>query len=338
MTKVAIVGAGFMGGMHAQVYHILPEAKLTAIIDIDQDRADKLARKFEAKSYSSLKEALKKEDIDAVDICLPTFLHPQYVIEAVRAEKNVFCEKPIALTLEAADRMIEEVEKKGVKFMVGHVLRFWPEYVKIKEIQESGKLGKLIWVTCTRLSPTPTWAWQGWLTDVKRSGGALVDLHIHDIDFLLYLLGRPSSVYCQSAGKSSSYNHVFTTLSFPEGEIGFAEGGWDMPAEFPFTMSCSCLFEKGALEFNNRYEKTLILYSEGKEPEYPPVETQAEFKADVEGNIAELGGYFSEIKYFIDCLEKNRNPEIAGAKIAREALEVVLLAKKSLETHNVVEV
>ena len=338
MVKVAIIGAGFMGGMHAQVYQNLPNAKLVAIVDVDPSRAEKLAEKYAARAYSKIKDILIRDDIDAVDICLPTFLHPTHTIEAAKAGKHVFCEKPIALTLEDADRMIEEVEKRGVKFMVGHVLRFWPEYVKIKKIQESGRLGKPILISCTRLSPAPTWAWQGWLTDVKRSGGALVDLHIHDIDFLLYLLGKPVSVYSRAPGEPLSYNHVFTLLNFPRGRIGVAEGGWDMPDSFPFTMSLVGLFEKGAVEFNSRYQRTLTIYPEGKEPEYPKIEVEFQAAGDVEGNIAELRGYFSELKYFIDCLEKGEHPDIAGGRVARDALEVVLLAKKSLQTGKIVEV
>jgi len=337
MVRVTIIGAGFMGSMHAQVYQNLPNAELIAIVDVDLEKAEKLAKKYAARAYSQIKDILVRDDIDAVDICLPTFLHPRYTIEAAKAGKHIFCEKPIALNLKDADKMIEEVEKKGVKLMVGHVLRFWPEYVKIKKIQESGKLGKPYFISCTRLSPTPTWAWQGWLTDVKRSGGALVDLHIHDVDFLLYLLGKPVSVYSKAPGASPSYNHVFTVLNFPQGIVGVAEGGWDMPGSFPFTMSLVGLFEKGAVEFNNRYERTLAIYPEDKEPEYPEIKIQPPTATDIEGNIAELGGYFSELKYFIDCLEKGEHPDIAGGKVARDALEVVLLAKKSLQTGKIVE-
>jgi len=338
MVKVAIIGAGFMGSMHAQVYQNLPNVELAAIVDVDLGRAEKLAGKYGTRPYSQIKNILIRDDIDAVDICLPTFLHPRYTVEAAKAGKHVFCEKPIALNLKDADWMIEEVEKKGMKFMVGHVLRFWPEYAKIREISESGKLGKPIFISCTRLSSPPTWAWQGWLTDVKRSGGVLVDFHIHDIDFLLYLLGKPVSVYSKAAGIFPSYNHVFTTLDFPQGIVGVAEGGWDMPGSFPFTMSLIGLFEKGAVEFNNCYERTLIIYPENKEQEYPEIETESQTATDVEGNIAELGGYFSELKYFIDCLQKGEHPDIAGGKVARDALEVMFLAKKSLETGKVVEI
>jgi len=132
MVKVAIVGAGFMGRMHAQVYRNLNKAKLAAIADSDLEKAQLLADKYEATAYSSMEELLNKEDIDAVDICLPTFLHKEYVIKAARAGKDILCEKPIALTVEDAEEMIQAAKINKVKLMIAQVISFWLEYVKLK--------------------------------------------------------------------------------------------------------------------------------------------------------------------------------------------------------------
>ena len=338
MIKVAIVGAGFMGGMHAEVYRNLNKAKLTAITDSDLEKARLLADKYKATAYSSLKELINQEDVDAIDICLPTFLHKEYAIKAARLGKDILCEKPIALTVKDAEEMIQAVEKAKVKLMIAQVIRFWPEYVELKKIYQAGELGRLLSITLTRLSPTPTWAWDNWLADAERSGGALLDLHIHDTDYLLYLLGKPLSLVSRISTGRLKYAHTFTTFTFPDKVIAFTEGGWDMPDNFPFTMAYTALFEKGAVEFNSRNEKTLAIYRPGKEVEYPTVKPELETKADGEGNIADLGGYFSEIKYFIDCLENNEEPTLASPQSARDSLEIALSEMKSADSGKIIEI
>jgi len=336
MVKVAIVGAGFMGGMHAQVYRNLNKARLAAIVDSDSEKAGLLADKYKATAYSSLEELLNQEDIDAIDICLPTFLHKEYVIKASRAGKDILCEKPIALTVKDAEEMIQAVKKAKVKLMIAQVIRFWQEYVELKKIHQAGELGRLLSITLTRLSPTPTWAWDNWLADAERSGGALLDLHIHDTDYLLYLLGKPLSLASRVSTGRLKYAHVFTTFAFPDNVIVFTEGGWDMPDNFPFTMAYTALFEKGAVEFNSRNEKTLAIYRPGKEVECPTVKSELETTVSGEGNIADLGGYFSEIKYFIDCLENNEEPTEASPQSARDSLEIALSEMKSADSGKII--
>lgn len=337
MVKVAIVGAGFMGGTHAEVYRNLNKAKLRAIVDSDLEKTELLADKYRATAYSSLEELSGQEDIDAIDICLPTYLHKEYVIKAARLGKDILCEKPIALTVKDAEEMIQAVKKAKVKLMIAQVIRFWQEYVILKRIHQTGELGRLLNITLTRLASTPTWAWDNWLADIKRSGGALLDLHIHDTDYLLYLLGKPLSLVSRLSPARLKYAHVFTTFTFPDKVTAFAEGGWDMPDNFPFTMAYTALFEKGVVEFNSRNEKTLAIYRPGKEIEYPPVKPELEAKTSGEGNITDLGGYFSEIKYFIDCLENNEEPTKASAQSARDSLEIVLNEMKSADSGKVIE-
>jgi len=338
MVKVGILGAGFMGGMHAEVYRNLPNAELVGVADRDLDKARKLAGRHRATAYSTAEDLFGQEKISVVDICLPTFLHKEYAIKAAREGKHILCEKPIALTTEDADEMIDTAEKAGVKFMIGQVLRFWPEYIKLKEIYDSGQLGKLHSITCIRLSPTPDWAWDNWLTDPERSGGALLDLHIHDTDYLLYLLGKPLSLICCVSSHSLPFGHVFTTFTFADNVIACTEGGWDMPENFPFIMAYTALFEKGVVKFNSRAEKTLAIYIADRKVEYPEVEQELVAAANTEGNIAQLGGYFSEIKYFVDSVENDQEPAQAGARAARDSLKVVLAEKKSAETGKVIKI
>ncbi|PIZ15365.1 hypothetical protein COY51_05470 [Candidatus Desantisbacteria bacterium CG_4_10_14_0_8_um_filter_39_17] len=334
MVKVGIIGAGFMGGMHSQCYKVLENAKLVAIADSQLNKAQELANKYGAKAYGSADDLLADKEIQAVDICLPTFMHKEYVIKVAQAKKHVLCEKPIALTLKDADEMIAAAAKDKVKFMIAQVIRFWPEYVKLKEIVDSKQLGKIISLTCCRLSPTPTWAWQNWLGDAQKSGGALVDLHIHDVDYLYYLLGRPTSLFAQGRKVGEGYNHIWCTFKFKDGVTGFAEGGWDLAAQFPFTATFTAVFEKGVVEFDCRREKSLAIYTSEK-TEYPRIESMT--AEDVGGNVATLGGYFEEIKYFVNCVDANQEPTVVTSRDARNSLEIILLEIKSAMAGKVIK-
>jgi len=306
MVNVAILGAGFMGKVHAECYSNLSKAKLVAVADIDQKKADELAKKYNACSISQPNKVIEDENIHLIDICLPTFLHKEYAIKAAQAGKHILCEKPIALRLEDADEMIEEAKKAGVKFMVAQVIRFWPEYVKLKQIYQEGTLGKLLSLSLTRLGLLPTWSWNKWMLDPEKSGGAILDLHIHDTDYLLL--------------------------------VAFVEGGWDIVAdEFPFTMTYRAIFEKGVIEFNNRKEMTLSVYSKGKKVEHPSLQDKLFPLKNFGGNISDIVAYFLEIKYFVECIENDTSPILADATSARDSLEVLLLERKSAEEGKVVE-
>src|SRR3954470_25074920 len=130
MQKVLVAGFGFMGGLHAQVYSLLPQARVTAIVDQDPKRAEKKARGLglKAEVFGDFDEALQSNGIDAVDICLPTPLHPLHVRKALAAGKHVFCEKPFAATASEAKNLAGTAARAGVKMQIGHCIRFWPEY------------------------------------------------------------------------------------------------------------------------------------------------------------------------------------------------------------------
>ena len=327
MVKVGLIGAGFMGKMHSQVYQVVPEASLVAVSDLDEEKAKEILPK--GKIYTHIEDLLKDPQVDMVDICLPTFLHKDAVIKSAKAGKHILCEKPIALRVEDAEEMIKETEKAKVKFMVAHCLRLWPEYIVLKEIVEKGGMGRVVHATFTRLSPLPVWSWGSWLLNASKSGGALLDLHIHDVDFSLYLLGKPEYIYSRGVKNNSGWVHVFSTFSYPEGTIVFIEGGWDYPASFPFTHSYLVKMEKGTLLFNPNYANPLMLCKD-KEVEYPEVK-KVEAKAEAGGNVEDLGGYYNEIEYFIRCIEENSFPEIITPEDARDSLALVTKEMESLE-------
>jgi len=334
MVRVGLAGLGFMGGTHAQCHAALPNSQLVAIADPEPDRRKQFADTYNAKPYASVEEMVADANIDVVDICMPTYLHRQAVEAAASARKHILCEKPMSLTAADCDAMIAAVQKAGVKFMVGHVIRFWPEYTVIKQILDSGRYGRIKWASATRLSPPPTWAWKDWLFDEKLSGGAVLDLHIHDLDLLAWILGMPKAVSAAGMnGKGGALDNVWTTMTgHANGGVTFAEGSLDMAAGFPFTMGLKVVCEGASIEFNSRLSPAVLIAKPDGSVENPPipaVEVPTTAGAGATGNISALGGYFIEVKYFVDCVDKNQTPTTVTPQEAKEAVQLCVAAAKS---------
>jgi predicted dehydrogenase len=330
MTRVGLIGAGFMGSMHGTVYSQLPDVKIAGIADIRGEKVKSLAKKLKTIPYYDAEQLFNKQDISMIDICLPTFLHKEYVIKAANAGKDVICEKPIALSVEDAEEMIEACKKNNVRFMVAHVIRFWPEYKFLKEAYDSKKYGELRTLSCKRVSPMPTWGWRDWLLNQDESGGAVADLHIHDTDFILYLMReKPNKIYSRILKKGNMDTHIYSTFTYDNGTVIISEGGWDFPASFPFEMSYLARFDKAVVEFNTSKSPSLVVYEASGKVEKPTFET---IKADgVEGNIEDLGGYFYEIRYFVDHVTHSKPFGIVTPEDAKESLALLLKEKESAE-------
>lgn len=331
MVKVGLIGAGFMGSMHAAVYSQLPDVKLVGIADIRGDKAKSLAKRFKSIPYYDAQQLIDREDVNTVDICLPTYMHKEYVLKAARAKKDVFCEKPMALSVDDAQAMIDECSKNNVRFMVGHVIRFWNEYRLLKEACDSNKYGRLKLINCRRLSPLPGWSWENWILDPEKSGGAALDLHVHDTDFICYLAGQmPEKVYSKSAATERKYDHIVSTFSFPDGLVATAEGNWNLPANYPFEMSYIAEFEKAVMEFNSRNNPSLVIYERSGKIEKPEFQELRQ-SGGGQGNISELGGYFYELRYFVDHIRQSKPFKVLTPEQARDSVRTVLKEKESVD-------
>lgn len=336
MPKVGIVGTGFIGGVHYGAYCKITGAEVVAMCDLDTEKAKKMVKgeatggNIQIKSakpvsfnpdnikfYNKLEDLIADKNVEIVDVCLPTYLHKDAVIKCARGGKNILCEKPIALNLKEADEMIKAVKKAKVKFMVAHVIRFWPEYVVLKEIIDSKSLGKLLSISFMRYSPTPTWTWDNWILNSKKSLSAALDLHIHDADFILYICGKPKKVVSLGVKKvTNGIDHIMTEYFYSKGPLVYAEGGWAFPEKFPFRMAFWSLFEKGAVEYNIM-NVPLTLYEQGREP--------------VRLNVPEGDGYLREIQYFLKCVKQGEYPDVVTPEDARESLRIILSEIKSVE-------
>ncbi|MFW6065817.1 MAG: Gfo/Idh/MocA family protein, partial [Planctomycetota bacterium] len=181
-VRVGVVGLGMMGRTHLTAYRDIPQADVVALCDSDPDRREgERSAAPGARATGNYRELLEDSGIDAVDLCVPTHLHATLTVEALEAGKHVFCEKPMALRTDQARAMLAAAETAGRTLMVGHVLRFWPEYVAIKQIIDDGRFGRVRSAALRRISGPPGWD-AGWYADASLSGSAAMDLHIHDVD------------------------------------------------------------------------------------------------------------------------------------------------------------
>ena len=340
MQKVAIIGLGFMGTMHAQIYKQLRDASLVAVVDKQQANARRDLAKLgiEAGVFGTLEEMLHKCDVDVVDVCLPTDLHAPFALKAIAAGKHLFCEKPLALTKADGKKIAAAAKKAGVFFQVGQCIRFWPEYMAFEAFVKSGKAGKLLSLSLQRRAGRPAYSTDDWLNDGDRSGGAALDLHIHDTDFIHHLLGRPDAVTSSGTRDKTGWSHIFTTYHFKNLAVT-AEGGWNYPANWGFQMAFQAVFERGAVEFDSGASPTLTVTLGNGKKEPLPYETPGAGESSTgAGNLSSLGGYYNELSAFISCLQKKKAPKIASGDQAAESLATVLAEIQSASTGRTVKI
>lgn len=326
-----------MGQMHAKVYQALPDVEIVGIVD-SKPAIKEIAPQHgvTAPVFATLSDLLKQAEVDAIDVCLPTDLHAETVIAAAQAGKHVFCEKPLTLEVADARRMVDAVAKNNVFFQVGQCIRFWPEYQALLAFVKSGQGGKLVSLALQRRASRPTYCHNNWLHIAERSKGAALDLHIHDTDFVLFLLGTPKAVHSIGRKEKGSYCHIFTNYMFDDVAVT-AEGGWDLPAKWGFQMAFQAVFENAILEFDILSSPTMHL-TLGDEPRKPfPFEKpQVKSNGPSSGNISDLGGYYNELAYFCQCIATSKKPEIATGQQALESLRVTLAEIQSADEKKIV--
>lgn len=331
MIKIGLIGTGFMGGTHAACYEALLESgdfKVAAVADLDIEKAEKYAAKFGAAAYRTGMELIEKADVNMVDICLPTYMHAEHALKAMEKGWNVFIEKPVCLSEEEACSLLEMKRKTGVKVAVGQCIRFWDEYVYLKELIDGNVYGRLIHGAFKRISPRPGWGWEQWLLDKRKSGLAALDLHIHDVDFVRYILGVPVEIKSVIPPVNQGGEHIFSLYRYKDAVVSI-EGGWDYPSGFPFEMEYRVRFEKATVTFSSARNPSLLVYNEDGTVEKPAVRKQFTSQSEgLGGNISSLGGYYNEIRYFLDCLKKGEEPVIAPLE---EGIESFRLTMKEIE-------
>ena len=307
--KVGILGCNYMGSIHADCYSRLDNVEVAAVADLSEQAAMRISDKTGARVFSDASELIRSCELDALDICLPTFLHTRYALEAMDKVPYLFIEKPVALNENECDLLQKKQQETKTQVQIGHVIRFWKEYDYLKTLVEENKFGKVLTATFSRVSPSPAWSSNNWRKDTKLSGGAVLDLHIHDIDFMLYLFGEPENC-CFIKNINGEKNSFAVALCTYDDFVVSVEGTWLLPSTFPFNMYYRVVFEQAAVEFN----QGVVTVYEPNKCYHPDISKNALQTEDFkEGNISELDGYLNELKYFTDCA-------ISGKKIEKATL------------------
>lgn len=327
--------------MHAQVYAQLPGARLVAAVDrrVDVGRAKLADMGWEIPMYETLVELLARHpSISVVDLCTPADLHETDALLALGAGKHLFCEKPLALTLAAADQIVAKAATADVVVQVGHCIRFWPEYQALRAFVAERRGGKLRSLLLQRQAGRPGYSDGDWLNRPERSGGAALDLHIHDTDFIIALLGQPDAVTSRATFDRSGPAHIFTIYDYP-GVAVCAEGGWNYPAKWGFRMAFQAVFEEACIDFDSTRTPSLTLTLADGRPEPMPFATPAAGESKTQaGNLSSLGGYFNELEHFVTSVRAGRAPCDATLADARASLAVVLAEIESARLGRTVEV
>jgi len=326
---VAVIGYGFMGTTHISAWRYIDDCEVKAVVGRNLEKAKEVAKKFGIEAYKDAEEVLRRKDIDIVDVCTPTHTHANYSITSMNAGKHVFLEKPIALSLKDADAIIETAKKNKVKLMVGHVLRFFPEYMKAKELIDQGMIGEPVIARTFRGGPIPEWS--PWFLDKTQSGGVAIDLAIHDVDYLIWVFNkRVERVYAiinRLVHKDiSAEDFALINLRFEDGGTALVEANWALPKMHPFTMKFEVDGTKGMITLDNQSPVPVKLITNesisGFSPETLPWRPAVHpFPVDP---------FYRELKHFVECIKEDRTPMTDGV-VARRSLEVCIAALKSSE-------
>ena len=343
-VKIGLIGFGFMGTTHWGVYKGVKGAKVVALADLDpaKRRGDiskvvgnigggDNSKPIDLAGITVYDDALKlirEADVDMIDICVPTADHAKLAIAALKAGKHVFCEKPLCRTAAEAKAIVAAAKRAKGFFNVGLCVRAWPEYRAAYEYFKSGKAGKMLTATFKRVSPGVDGnSWKNWYMNGKVSGGALLDLHVHDTDEVNYFFGKPRAVTSVGANVVSrgAIDHVFTSYDFGGGRLVVAEGAWEQAKGATFEMSFTIVCEKATLKLDATGFNVFLKNGKKVTP-----------KLDVKNGPT---GWHQELAYFVDCVRKGVKPvKYQTVDSIADTMRIVFAEEKSVKTRRTVRV
>jgi predicted dehydrogenase len=337
-VNIGVAGIGFMGATHIKSYQKIPGARVAAICDtvrlpkdgdlspLNPFPADGHPLKLDmacVKAYSKFSDLLADPEIDLIDLCVHTPDHHPLSLAALRAGKHVLCEKPMARTSAQCREIAAAAKKSRGFFMPAMVLRFWPEWAWLKNAIDSGTYGKTLAARFRRVSPPPGWSKDAYF-DGKQSGGALLDLHIHDTDFVQYCFGRPKSVFSTGASHfSGAIDHVVTQYQAAAEIPVTAEASWLMAEGYGFKMQFTVQFENATADYDSsRGPDALLLYEGANKPQ--PISCPGD------------NGYTLELRHMIESIQQGVPPKIVTTADGLSAVEICEAEEQSVQTGKIV--
>jgi len=307
--RVGVIGIGSMGKNHLRVYSEMNQ-EIVGIADINIEKGNFLAKKYNTKFFRDYRELLKK-DLDAVSIAVPTTLHKKVALDCMEKGINILIEKPIADTLRNALEIKAKAEKEDLKVMVGHIERFNPAIEKIKEMTGTGEMGELVSISAKRVGP---------YNPRIRDVGIIIDLGVHDIDIISYLYKDKVEYVYASAGSviHNFEDHASILLKFRNGHAGLIETNWLTPFKI---RTLTMVGDRGIASIDYLVP-SLKLYNE-KEEKYIRIEKKEPLK--------------SELEHFIECIKKNKEP-IVSIEDGKNALKIALSAIESYKKNKIIKI
>ncbi len=306
--RIGLVGTGGMGRVHYCNIAAIDGAEVVAVV-ATSETGRKTAEQWGLPCFATITEMVGAVQLDAVDICTPTYCHYDSVMESLSLGKDTIVEKPIALKKADAAEMLALAQEKGVNLYVAQVLQYTKEVAYLRQAVQSGEFGKPLDGYFERLSACPQWAMGGWLFDKEKSGLLPFDLHIHDLDIIISLFGKPKAFsVTESRGAGKSYPEQMRFLyTFEDGLTVGAEAAW-FNAPIPFTARWRVAFENGVMIHDGT---TLTAYRFGEEPKV--YDTADEVMISTGINVPPCGWYYNQLKHFVECIREGKpTPHVTG--------------------------
>jgi predicted dehydrogenase len=337
--RVGVVGLGMMGVTHLDIYAQMDEVEVVAISDAIKSRLDGSSQaqgnisgqakgsveKFNAKQYLNGIDLIKDKNVDLVDVCVGTNLHFDFVKEALSKDKHVLVEKPLARTYSEAQKIVSLAKNSSKNIMSAMCLRYWPAWTWLKTVIDDNRYGRCLSLSCKRQTSHPGGSFY---SNEEECGGALLDLHVHDTDFINYCFGVPDAVFSQGCrGPSGGIDHVSTNYIYSgnkKNPLVTAEGAWTMQDGYGFNMSYTANFEKATACYLLDQDETLKVFQSGHEPELV--------------KLSEGMGYEYEIQAFVDEIMTDKSADIDLLNQAAESIAIIEAEKASIESCSVVAI
>jgi predicted dehydrogenase len=335
-TKIAILGAGFITDIHLESYHrFIPEAEVVAVYARNAEKAKSFAAKHHIpKWYTDVDTLLKESDCEIVDICLPNFLHAEACIKAANAGKHVIIEKPLAVTLEEADAMIDACKKAKVKLMYAEELCFAPKYERVRHLVKEGAVGDVYMLKQSEKHSGPH---TDWFYDINLAGGGvLMDMGCHAMEWFRWMLdnAKPVSVYASMSTvlhkeRTKGEDNSIVIVEFENGVTAVAENSW---AKHGGMDDRSEVHGTGGVVYADLFMgNAAISYSKhGYGYAMEKADTTVGWSFTVFEEVFNQG-YPHELKHFVDCVRNNKEPFVTGED-GRVVLEILYAAYASAGT------
>jgi UDP-N-acetylglucosamine 3-dehydrogenase len=326
---VCVVGAGDMGSRHAEGWHRLPEAEVVAMVNDGAERGEQLAHQYGLDMcYTDYRPAIELKEVDVVSVCVPTYLHPEVTILAAERGKHVLCEKPIALTLQDADAMIEAARRNGIKLGVGFMRRHSPVMPALRDWLSAGHLGHPVMYHATdvrEIRPKLE------MHDTHANGGPVIDMGVHLYDGWTYIFdSKPVEVFAQGLKsakerqelahiKEIAYDTATITVRYASGDIGAFVVCWGLPPGVAPSGSPDQIFGPDGMaqvKYSPPHQEVRVMREGGK----------WELVSSSEEDMYRL-----QIERFARCILEDQPPPVTGED-GRVALQVALAAIESIQT------